>query len=103
AAGLVNVERQVLQFLGDLHDAVELLGFDAAATNALGRNIGLLGNDAGGELLCRHFEGKESDHGAVERSLQVRVAAVALRHVIGDVGGERCLAHGRAPGDDDQV
>ena len=67
AAGLVDIKRQVLQLLGDLDDAVELVGIDAAAADALGRDIGLLGDDAGGELLGRHFEREEADHGAVER------------------------------------
>src|SRR5262249_29212742 len=59
AAGLVDIKWQVLQLLGDLDDAVELLGFDAAAANALGGDISLLGNDAGGELLSRHFQREE--------------------------------------------
>ena len=103
AAGLVDIKRQMLQLLGDLDDAVELVGIDAAAADALGRNIGLLGDDAGGELLGRHFEREEADHGAVERGLGVAARAIGLGHVIGDVGGERRLAHGGTSGDDDQV
>ena len=67
AAGLVDIKRKVLEFLGDLDDAVELLGLDAAAADALRRDIGLLGDDAGRELLGRHFEREEPDHGTVDR------------------------------------
>ena len=103
AAGLVDIEREMLQLLRHLDDAVELVGIDAAAADALGRDIGLLGDDAGGELLGRHFEREEAHHRAVERVLRVLAGPVGLRHVIGDVGGERRLAHGGAPGDDDEV
>ena len=103
AAGLVDIEREVLQLLRHLDDAIELLGVDPAAADALGRDIGLLGDDAGGKLLGRHFQREEADHRAVERGLRVGVAPIGLGHVIGDVGGERRLAHGRAAGDDDQV
>ena len=78
AAGLVDIERQMLQLLRHLDDAVELVGIDAAAADALGRNIGLLGDDAGGELLGRHFQREEADHGAVERGLGVAVGPVGL-------------------------
>ena len=54
-------------------------------------------------MLGRHFEREEPDHGAVERGVGIGAAAIGLGDVIGDVGGERRLAHGRAPGDDDEV
>ena len=95
AAGLVDIKRQVLELLGDLDDAVEFVGIDAAAADALGRNIGLLGDDAGGELLSRHFEREEADDRAVDRVVALVVATIGLGHVIGDVGGERRLAHRR--------
>ena len=103
AAGLVDIEREVLQLLRHLDDAVELLGVDPAAADALGRDIGLLGDDAGGKLLGRHFQREEADHRAVERGVGVGAGAIGLGDVIGDVGGERRLAHGGPARDDDKV
>jgi len=51
AAGLVDIKWQMLQLLGDFDDAVEFVGVDASPADALRRDIGLLGDDAGGELL----------------------------------------------------
>jgi len=59
----------VLELLRHFDDAVELLGIDPPAADALGRNIGLLGDDAGGELLGLHFKGEEAPDRAVERRL----------------------------------
>ena len=52
-------------FLADLDQALELRLVDHAAADLLRRNAGLLGQDAGGELLGRHFEREEADDGAV--------------------------------------
>ena len=70
------------------------------------RDLGLLGDHAGGELLGRHFEREEADHGAIGH---LRLAVLAVFLAIGpggieaDVGGERALAHRRPAGQDDQV
>jgi hypothetical protein len=103
AAGLVDIERQMLQLLGDLDDAVELVCIDPAAADTFRGDIGLLGDDAGGELLGRHFKREETDYGPVEHAVGIPARAITLGHVIGDVGGKRRLAHGGAPGDDDEV
>ena len=69
-------------------------------------NAGLLGDDAGGELLGRHFEREEADDAAVDRvdvAVGLHLAAPGLGDVVGDVGGERGLAHAGAAGEDDQV
>ena len=70
------------------------------------RNSGALGDDAGGELLGRHFQREEADDAAVDggdMAVGPRLAAMRLGDVVGDVGGERGLAHAGAAGDDDQV
>jgi hypothetical protein len=66
----------------------------------------LLGEDAGGELVGRHFEAEEADAGAgrfLGRDPVLHVADVTLGGVEGDVGGERGLAHARAAGEDDEI
>ena len=79
---------------------------DVAAADLVGGDGGLFGDDAGGELLGRHFEGKEADDAAVGR-LDLPVGAgpalVGPGDIEGDVGGERRLPHARAPGEDDEV
>ena len=36
-------------------------------------------------------------------SVRLRLAAIGARDIEGDIGGERGLAHARAPGDDDEI
>ena len=85
---------------------MELILGDLAAPDALRRDAGLLGDDACRQLFLRHFEREEADNAAVEhaqRSIRLVVSLVILRHLIGDVGGKRSLAHRRAAGEDDEV
>ena len=106
AAGLVDEERQVLQLDRDVLDLLEVALVDAAAPDRARRDAALLGDDAGGELLGRHFEREEADDAAVDGvdvAVGAHLAAPGARHVVGDVGGERGLAHAGAAGDDDQV
>ena len=66
----------------------------------------MLGDDTGGELLRRHFEREEADDAAVDgrrAAVGLHLAAIGMRHVVGDVGGERGFAHAGAAGHDDQV
>ena len=105
-AGLVDEERQVLQLDRDVLDLLEIPFGDAAAPDGARRDAALLGDDAGGELLGRHFEREEADDAAVDRvdmAVGAHLAAPSPRHVVGDVGGERGLAHAGTAGDDDQV
>ena len=93
-----------LHLLGGGGDALELVGVDVAAADQRGGDAGLLGDDAGGELLGRHFEREEADDAAVlglQAAVGERVAAVGPGDVVGDVGGERGFAHRRAAGEDD--
>ena len=106
AAGLVDVERDALHLLRHLDDAVELILVDGAAADVGGGDARLLGEDAGRELLGRHFQREEADDAAVDgldRAVGLLLAAPGARDVVGDVGGERRLAHAGAAGEDDQV
>ena len=106
AAGLVDVERDRLHLARHLRDAVEIASVDLAAADAGGGDFGLLGDDAGGELLGRHFEREEADDAAIDAfgaAVGPHLAAPRLGDVVGDVGGERGLAHAGTAGEDDEV
>ena len=75
------------------------LRIDLAASDAEGGDLGLLGDDTGGQLLGRHFQREETDDAAVDRlgaSVRTHFAAPCLGDVVGHVGGERGLAHAGA-------
>ena len=62
------------------------------------RHAGGFGEDAGGQLLGRHLEREETDDAAVHHLLVpvlVHFRLVGLGGMVGDVGGERRLAHRR--------
>ena len=106
AAGFVDVERQRLQLDRVVADLLEIGLADAAAADHAGRDAGLLGENTRGELFGGHFAGEEADDAAVDglhRAVGLHFGAVRLGDVVGDVGGERGLAHAGAAGDDDQV
>ena len=72
----------------------------------LGADPRLLGEDARGELVGRHFEAEHRDRRAgrfARLDAVLGVAQEALRGGESDVGRQRALAHARPPGDDDQV
>ena len=81
----------------------QMAGIDPPAPDPLRWNLRLLGDDAGGKLLGRHFQREEADDRAVECILRISVRPVTLGYMIGNVGGERGLSHRWTPGDDDQV
>jgi hypothetical protein len=57
-------------------------------------------------LLGRHFQREEADDAAVhgiDVSVRTHLAAPRARDVVGNIGGERGLAHARAAGHDDQI
>src|SRR6202035_2884161 len=101
-AGLVDEQGQMLKLDGHVLELVEALLVDAAAPDRAGGNAGLLGYDAGGELLGRHFEREEAYDAAVGGfGVTVRpdfTRAPAAGDVVGDVGGERGLAHAGTAG-----
>ena len=66
----------------------------------------LFGQNTRGELLGRHFAGEEADDAAIDGlggAVGLHLALVGPGDVVGDVGGERGLAHAGTAGDDDQV
>src|SRR5262249_28383548 len=106
SAGLVDEERQVLQLDRHVLDFLEVPFVDAAAPDGARGNAALLGDDARGKLACRHFEREEAGGAAVhgvDMPVGAHFAAPGARDVVGDVGGERGLAHAGAAGDDDQI
>jgi hypothetical protein len=67
AAGLIDIERD-LAHLAAYFDELAKFGFlDHAAADLFAGDLGLLGKDARGELLGRHFEREEADDGAIDR------------------------------------
>ena len=77
-----------------------------AAADLGRRYAGLLGDDAGGELLGRHFQREEADDAAIDGrhvAVGADLARPGLGDVVGDVGGERGFAHAGTAGEDDQV
>src|ERR1700676_5333561 len=100
-AGLVDIERQRLQFDRVVADFLEVGLGDAAAADRARGDTGLLGKNTGGELFGGHFAGEEADNAAVDglhRAVGLNFGAMRLRDVIGDVGGERGLAHAGTAG-----
>ena len=72
----------------------------------VGIDVGDLGENTQRQLLGRHFEREDADHGAVgdlAPAHGVGLVAYAPRGVEGDVGGERRFAHRGAAGEDDEV
>ena len=87
-------------------DAMEIALGDVAAADLVRGDAGLLGDDAGRQLLRRHFEREEADHAAVDgfdRAVGAGSPLIGLGDVEGDVGGERRLAHAGAAGEDHEI
>ena len=96
----------LLHLADGVGDAVEVALGDVAAPDLVGGDAGLLGDDAGRQLLGRHFEREEADDAAVggfDHAVRAGSRLKGLGDVESDVGGERRLAHARAPRQDDEV
>ena len=106
AAGLIDVERAFAHHAADLDELTELVLVDHAAADLLRADLRLLGKNARGQLLGRHFEREEADDGAVgrlHRAVRLLLGAVRLGDVVGDVGGQRRLTHRGASGENDEI
>ena len=106
ARRVVDIERQRLEIGGGAGEVAEILLADLAHAQRFGADPGLLGEDAGGELVGRHFEAEEGDAGAgraIGGDAVLDVLDHPPRRVEGDVGGERGLAHAGTAGEDDEV
>ena len=96
---VVDEDGDLIQGLAGRRQPGELVVGQLALAHAVRRDVGLLGQDAAGQLLGRHLQGEEADHGAF-RALGLMVG---IGGVVRDVGGQRRLAHGGPSRDDDQV
>ena len=106
AAGFIDIEREMLKFDRVVTNLVELALGDSTTANHARRDAGLFGENTGGELFGRHFAGEEADDAAIDGfhgAVGLHLGLIRLRHIVGDVGGERGLAHAGTAGDDDQV
>ena len=106
AAGLVDVEGNLLHLADRVGDVVKVALGDVAAADLVGSDPGLFGDDAGRQLLGRHFEREEADNAAIgglDRPVGARSRLVALGDVEGDVGGERRFPHAGTAGEDDEI
>ena len=66
----------------------------------------MFGDDTGCQLLARHFKREEGDQAAINYfhgAIGLVFGLVGFGHIVSDVGGKRCLAHGGAARQDDEV
>src|SRR5579864_808873 len=104
--GIVDVERHRLKPGAGRDEFVEILLAHVAAANAVRGHAAFLGEDAGRQLLGRHFKREEADDCAIlghRASIRARDGAVGFGRVERDVGGEGGLAHAGPAGGDDQI
>ena len=105
-AGVVDIKRNGLHLLRDLDQPAELGLVDHAAADALGRDLGLLRDDARGELFGRHLQREEADDPAIDRltlpsaSVSVRCARATLKAIL--VASAVLPIDGR-PGEDHEI
>src|SRR3546814_6558597 len=64
AGRVVDIERQTFEIDGGAGEVAEILLADLAHAQILGADPRLLGQDAGRELVRRHFETEKRDGGA---------------------------------------
>ena len=77
-------------------DVFVVLRRQLATTHLVGRYARYVGKDTARQLVGRHLEREEADHGAFIRlhlAVRSRRAADVLGGVVGDVGRERGFAH----------
>ena len=88
ARRVVDVERQRLELAGGAREVAEILLADLAHAEVLRADPRLLGEDAGGELVGRHFEAEEGDRragrlsGAMPSSMSRRKRCAALKAML---------------------
>src|SRR5258708_4552672 len=64
-AALVDIEGDRLHLPGGVHDSMKLWLSDVAPADLGGRNGRLFGDNAGRQLLGRHFEREKADDAAI--------------------------------------
>src|SRR3569623_52437 len=85
AAGVVDMEGQVLHFRGVIANFFEIVFGNAAAPDRAGGNSGALRQNTGGELLGGHFQREEADYAAIagyHRSVRLQLALPRTRDII---------------------
>ena len=90
--GVVEPERRLLELVAGAHHLRPVLLRDLPLAQLVAGDPRPAGDEALRQLDLGHLEGEEGDR---QPSLH--------RHVLGDVGDDRALAHRRPRGDDDQV
>ncbi len=106
ARRIVDEQRQFLQFPRGAGQVLEIGAADLAHAQRFAADPRLLRQHAGRQLIGGHFEREEGSlgpHILFGRDAVRIVAQPAGRGIIGNVGGERGLAHARATGQDHQV
>ena len=105
-AALVDIEGERLDFPGGLGDPMKFRLADVASADLGGRNARLFGDDAGRQLLGRHFELEKADDAAIHGfpgAVGFGLVLVRTSDVEGDVGRQRRLAHAGTPGDNHKI
>ncbi len=104
AAGIVDVKRQVAQRLRRVHEAVPFRIGEAAGADLAHLDLGLLRENARGQLRGRHFQ-REQQHrrAALGFGAFGFVFGPHVRRIERHVGGKRRLPHAGTAGDDDEV
>ncbi len=106
AAGGVDVERAFADLDGGVANLAEVRGVDLALTQLVRGHARRIGQDTHGQLFGAHFQRVEGDHAAVHGlapAVRRRLPAIVARHVEGDVGRQRRLAHRRSAREDQKV
>ena len=96
---VVNVQRRPLQALAGPYQFVKIIVGKLAAADFFRRNLGLFGENPGGQLLGRHFQRKKRHHFLV----QFGVVQGGSCHVESDIGRQRGFAHRRPTGQNNQI
>ena len=108
AAGLVDIERQRSAIsIGDVAELVEIALGDPAAPDLARRRCRSARRGYGWRAVRPTFRARRSRRCRHRRFRSCRRPGTSPRHglgdVVGDVGGERGLAHAGTAGEDDQV
>ena len=104
--GVVDEKGNLGKFLICLDHFLEIGVGQVALADAVGTDPRGFRQNPCGQLLGGHFQGKEADHGAVHQlalTLIVGFPFSGFCRVVGNVGGQRGLAHGGPARQDHQV
>ena len=106
ATGGVDEQRGLLDLDGGVTDAAKFRGINLALAKPVGGYARGISQQTHGQLFSRHFEREEGDNTAIDglaTAVRLRLPSIGLGDVEGDIGGERCLTHRGATGEDQKV